>query len=369
MVAFVTPSLLPQARPLLSSHDPIVAVLTRTRTIHGAIINHPSHRSIPEPPWTFETSHIWYQFHTIESSTARRYCPAVANNKNNINKNNKSNNNNDHPLPMSPLLTLLEVGDCTLGGIFCVEYTQSPIGPYREVAILSSLVGRPYSLFQQPALLGAWASHIFVDSQDAADYGQKIWGLPATVVPTIDFVPPSSVQDDEKKNDTTDNSNNNNDKDEMIHFAPDRITVTGWGRPENNGNANNNNKEEEGEKSTNKQENRSWFPNVQVSLPSFSGLLSTRIDNDSIDNDDNHHHHNHQQHDEESLSPLLQYPLTIVLPTTCTFQIGQSCKAVQYSMKDDDDYDKVSPTVSTMAKSTKTTLIEVQDLLRHSDMT
>jgi hypothetical protein len=31
--------------------------------------------------------------------------------------------------------------------------------------------------------MGAWASHIFVDSQAAADYGREYWGLPATVVP------------------------------------------------------------------------------------------------------------------------------------------------------------------------------------------
>lgn len=37
--------------------------------------------------------------------------------------------------------------------------------------------------------VGAWASHIFVNLEDAAVYGKKIWGLPASVVP-IDFEMP-----------------------------------------------------------------------------------------------------------------------------------------------------------------------------------
>jgi hypothetical protein len=70
-----------------------------------------------------------------------------------------------------------------LGGIFVVSYEDSPIGPYREVAVLSGLVlatpamSRPWTWS-----LGAWASHILVDSQAAMTYGQEFWGLPTQVV-------------------------------------------------------------------------------------------------------------------------------------------------------------------------------------------
>mmetsp|Transcript_2897 Transcript_2897/g.6177 ORF Transcript_2897/g.6177 Transcript_2897/m.6177 type:complete len:94 (+) Transcript_2897:288-569(+) len=75
-------------------------------------------------------------------------------------------------------LKVLSFNDKTLRGVFDVEYQDSQIGPYREVAILSSLVAR-WSTTQWVPAIGAWACHIFVDSQGAADYGRDLWGLPA----------------------------------------------------------------------------------------------------------------------------------------------------------------------------------------------
>jgi hypothetical protein len=126
----------------------------------------------PPPPWPFHAAHIYYQLRWMKADIAAKHCP---------------------PAPPTTNLYQLSIFGYTLGGIFCIEYANSPIGPYREVAILSSLVGmvpqrkrkqhpQPQQVLGLPQL-GAWASHIYVDSNDAAQYGTKYWGLPATVVP------------------------------------------------------------------------------------------------------------------------------------------------------------------------------------------
>ena len=128
---------------------------------------------------------------------------------------------------------MLSVAGYTLGGIFCVEYEDSPIGPYREVAVLSSLVGLAPSPLRFPAI-GAWASHIFVDSsQVAVDYGREIWGLPATRM-AIQFVPDGD--------------------DPAVRFDTNEIIVSGWENV-----------------TIQKPRSRDWW---NVSLPSFSGMLS-----------------------------------------------------------------------------------------------
>ena len=68
-----------------------------------------------------------------------------------------------------PGVFLLSLAGWTLGGTFCVDWTSSPIGPYREVAVLSGLVVRG-------GTAGAWASHIIVTSPDAVDAGREFWG-------------------------------------------------------------------------------------------------------------------------------------------------------------------------------------------------
>ena len=62
----------------------------------------------------------------------------------------------------------------TLGGVFAVEWADSPLGPYREVAVLSGLVA------SSDLRIGAWASHIIVTSEGAAEAGKAVFGLPAT---------------------------------------------------------------------------------------------------------------------------------------------------------------------------------------------
>jgi hypothetical protein len=56
-----------------------------------------------------------------------------------------------------------------------------PIGPYREVAVLSGLVARGLSV-------GAWASHIVVSTPEAVESGRELFGLPATLG-TVTFAP------------------------------------------------------------------------------------------------------------------------------------------------------------------------------------
>jgi len=76
-------------------------------------------------------------------------------------------------------LTLLSILGWTLGGVFVVDWTESPVGPYREVAVLSGLVARGFSI-------GAWASHIIVTTPASVGGGRAVFGLP-TVLGTIDF--------------------------------------------------------------------------------------------------------------------------------------------------------------------------------------
>lgn len=203
--------------------------------------------SVPAPPWSFQASRIFYQFQAIPSDNARTFCPPCSG-------------------ELQSPLTLLSVGGYTLGGIFCVEYEDSPIGPYREVAILSSLVARV------PAIaIGAWASHIFVDSQDAADYGRDYWGLPATVVP-IQFA-------DDDDND-----------EQSCYFSDKEILVSGWDKA----------------KTKTESQRLEW---LDLALPSFSGLLPTEADSGKP-------------------TPLLQYPLSIVRPSSIDF--ASSTKLVRF---------------------------------------
>ena len=76
-------------------------------------------------------------------------------------------------------LTLLSLFGYTLGGVFVVDWTESPVGPYREVAVLSGLVARGLSI-------GAWASHIVVTTPASVGGGRAVFGLP-TVLGSIDF--------------------------------------------------------------------------------------------------------------------------------------------------------------------------------------
>lgn len=163
------------------------------------------------------------------------------------------------------------------------------MGPYREVAVLSGLVGRGQDLS-----IGAWASHIFVDSEEAAFYGRKHWGLPAEVV-AIDF---GDGVGEDRRSEVGNLSEISPDAmaAPSFLFEEDRITVRGWGCDEN-------------ERSSGGW--ASWSRLVDVALPSFSGRLAVPSPSDSSDplSGDS----------QPPLSPLLKYPLRIRRPESIKF--------------------------------------------------
>ena len=103
--------------------------------------------TMPPPPWAFPNARVWYQPTFVPVQAARDVTPTSG-------------------------LTLLSLFGWTLGGVFVVEWADSPIGPYQEVAVLSGLVARGLSI-------GAWASHIVVTTDEAAESGRDVFGLPA----------------------------------------------------------------------------------------------------------------------------------------------------------------------------------------------
>ncbi|KAL3938060.1 MAG: hypothetical protein SGARI_001890 [Bacillariaceae sp.] len=193
----------------------------------------------PPPPWRFQVSHIHYQFRWIKAEQAENHTPTN--------------------------VKLLSFGGYTLGGLFCVAYENSPIGPYQEVAVLSGLVIKPSSLLFLPHI-GAWASHILVDSEDAMTYGKKYWGLPAKVV-DIEF------DEGTIEGGTTIS---------FINGANPAVKISGWSAKSND---------------HHQQSSFSW---LNVSLPSLSGCLPILKDKGFSE--------------VVSASPLLEYPLRIMNP-------------------------------------------------------
>ena len=108
----------------------------------------------PPAPWSFRNARVMYQPTLVRASAARAVTPSDG-------------------------LMLLSFLGYTLGGVFVVDWTESPVGPYREVAVLSGLVARGLSI-------GAWASHIVVTTPESVGGGRTIFGLP-TVLGSVDF--------------------------------------------------------------------------------------------------------------------------------------------------------------------------------------
>ena len=107
--------------------------------------------ALPPPPWAFPRARLLYQPTLVREADARA----------------------NTPLGEGSGLRLLSLFGWTLGGVFAVEWRDSPLGPYREVAVLSGLV------VSSDLRLGAWASHIVVTSPEAAEAGRCVFGLPA----------------------------------------------------------------------------------------------------------------------------------------------------------------------------------------------
>ena len=283
---------------------------------------------VQRPPWTFHASRIYYQFQAIPVGTAQRYGPPCAD--------------------TSPL-TMVSIGGYTLGGIFCVEYEDSPIGPYREVAALSSLVVRwschnnNNGLFSWLPAMGAWASHIFVTTESAAQYGQEFWGLPATVIP-IEFI-------EEHNDDSTLPSPSLEQGERSLHpgllFSDQTIQFHGWEKKctlkdlKNQQHQDNNN-------NNNKTFKSKLLDRINVSLPSFSGLLPGK---QQFSMDDSHSR-------TKGKSPLLQYPLSIVKPSS--IDLEPTFESIEFHLSNSEMVG------ASKEHSTQENMHQVQDLLSKS---
>jgi hypothetical protein len=62
----------------------------------------------------------------------------------------------------------------TLGGVVCLEYDESPVGPYVEYVTMGSLVSKR-------GAIGQWGSRLFVSTPPAEEVCQRVWGVPAEV--------------------------------------------------------------------------------------------------------------------------------------------------------------------------------------------
>jgi hypothetical protein len=260
----------------------------------------------PPPPWKFQASRVYYQFRAIPTKQSRKYCPPAA--ACSTTTTSYSTLSLSQPWKstvmdssVSPLI-LLSVAGFTLGGIFCIEYKDSPIGPYREVAILSSLVattGRYHpsssSSFLTLPSIGAWTSHIFVDSEDAASYGVRYWGLPAKVL-AIDFKPDGNDNVGAARTSTGSN----------VMFSNQGIEVSGWNCVEN---------------VTGLSKTKSWLTSewIDLSLPSFSGCLPVEGGGGGGGGGGT------------NSNPLLQYPLRIRHPRSIALVENGDIRFTEFS--------------------------------------
>jgi hypothetical protein len=255
------------------------------------------------PPWSFQAKHVHYQFRWMKTKQVRKY-----------------------NLPKD--LFLFAFGEYTVGGIFCITYDTSPIGSYNEIAILSGLV---CSTKFPSVSVGAWASHIFVDSVKAVKFGKRYWGLPAYYTSTISGM--DADIDIDVANVTTTKvifGTNNN-----------KIEIDGWtGREMGSGGSSN------------------VFKWLDISLPSLSGCLPLSPP---------------EQEETSKMAtrktaltttPLLQYPLRIKNPKSIRYLSKDHPQQLQIDfMKIDDDYDA---DVVHNDDSTTTALQEIQVLLKDS---
>ena len=80
-------------------------------------------------------------------------------------------------LPVAPPpgdVRLLSLFGWTLGGSVCLEYDESPVGPYVEYVTMGSLV-------LKRGAVGQWGSRLFVSTQPAEEVCRRTWNVPAEV--------------------------------------------------------------------------------------------------------------------------------------------------------------------------------------------
>ncbi|XP_019443837.1 PREDICTED: protein NEOXANTHIN-DEFICIENT 1 isoform X2 [Lupinus angustifolius] len=98
-----------------------------------------------KPPWIFRGSAL-YQLHLVKAEKAQACIPKE--------------------------LKLVEAFGYTLGGFFLASYEDSPAGVFDELVVIAGLVwNRPTSC--------AWATKVYVNSDEACNHGRKEVGLPS----------------------------------------------------------------------------------------------------------------------------------------------------------------------------------------------
>ncbi|XP_062110706.1 protein NEOXANTHIN-DEFICIENT 1 [Humulus lupulus] len=100
-----------------------------------------------KPPWIFKGS-ASYQLHLVKAETARACIPKE--------------------------FRLVEAFGYTLGGFFLANYEDSPAGAFDELVVIAGLVWNPPTSC-------AWATKVFVNSNEACEHGRKEVGLPSHV--------------------------------------------------------------------------------------------------------------------------------------------------------------------------------------------
>eukprot|EP01025_Chloroclados_australasicus_P006603 TRINITY_DN12116_c1_g1_i1.p1 TRINITY_DN12116_c1_g1~~TRINITY_DN12116_c1_g1_i1.p1 ORF type:complete len:272 (+),score=30.22 TRINITY_DN12116_c1_g1_i1:103-918(+) len=98
-----------------------------------------------DAPWQFKGRAI-YQLQLVKSDEAKKYIP--------------------------DRFKLVEFFGYTLGGFYLARYTDSPVGPFDELVVMSGLV------WNAPASC-AWAARVFVNNKEARDHGRFSVGLPS----------------------------------------------------------------------------------------------------------------------------------------------------------------------------------------------
>ncbi|KAK7244082.1 hypothetical protein RIF29_38900 [Crotalaria pallida] len=98
-----------------------------------------------KPPWVFKGSAL-YQLHLVKAEKARACIPKE--------------------------FKLVEAFGYTLGGFFLASYEDSPVGVFDELVVIAGLVwNHPTSC--------AWATRVYVNSDEACYHGRKEVGLPS----------------------------------------------------------------------------------------------------------------------------------------------------------------------------------------------
>jgi len=95
------------------------------------------------------TGKALYQLHLVRVSDAEKFVP------------------ND--------VRMVQAFGYTLGGVYLARYHTSPCGKLDEMVVLGGLIWNPPTSC-------AWASRVYVDSDDAREHGVKTCGLPSRVV-------------------------------------------------------------------------------------------------------------------------------------------------------------------------------------------